>query len=67
MHCCFMDSSEANDSAPRRFLREALACLGVGARFLLALRSLYHDSTFAVLAGGCVGKFLSSLAGLTPS
>lgn len=42
-----------------------MICLGVGGRFLEALRSLYHAFTFAVLARGCVVDFLPPLAGLT--
>ena len=62
LYVCFVDLTKAYDTVPRALLWQIVADIGVPARFMTALQSIYADPLCQVRVEVCVGaEFESSL------
>ena len=64
LFACFLDFAKAYDSLPRHLLWHIMHCIGVPARFLSAVQSMYKDINCRVNIGGALGPRFASCQGV---
>ena len=64
LYACFLDFAKAYDSVPRHLLWHILHSIGVPARFLSAVQSMYANVTCRVNIGGALGPCFEACKGV---
>ena len=64
LYACFLDFAKAYDSVPRHLLWHIMQSIGVSARYLCAVQSMYKDVSCRVNISGALGPCFESCKGV---